>query len=343
MGQAQGEADREAIHAFYALRLKNAIAQTRLYGCREVREGELLALSRRCLVHVRRQQPAAYRELFGISEGARLPLDRLWLMGNLTDLRDVAACKAAQPEAADGPEEGCSAMLSQSPKGPIFAQNWDLNADNAPFVRLIHRRPAEGPETLSLTCAGCLSLMGLNSEGLAVGTNNVRSRDSQPGSGYLDLIHQMLGQERLAAAKSKLEGARRAAAHTYWLLDASEGYLIECTATQHRSERIEGAPRVYTNHIQHPDLKALEVMGDPGSTYVRQTRLEALLQAGDPSPKRLQSLLSDHENGLKAVCRHGETGIRSNGAVVIWPAERRMWASLGPGCQGDWHGMTLSG
>lgn len=376
LGQAYGEELRAEIGRFYALRRANATAQTARYGRRAVPEAELLALSERCLKVLARFSPEGYEELLGVSEGAGLPLPKIWLMNALTDLRDVAATAteasspsvrasgpsdraSASSDRASGPSgrapeglppppgaegEGCSSILLSRERGgghPLAAQTWDLDVDQQPFVVLVERHPDRGPPTVALTTAGCLSLTGINAAGVAVGTNNIRATDARPGVGYLDVLHAMLGQPRAADAAQLAAQAPRAAAHYFFALDAQEAHAVECTATQHAHRALVDAAAIYTNHIQDPDLRALEVMGDPGSTHARADRLQALCGEGEHGPASLRAALSDHEGGAACVCRHEVRGIRSNGAVVLEPAHRRLHAIGGPPCGSAWRTVEL--
>ena len=60
--------------------------------------------------------------------------------------------------------------------GEILAgQTWDLNPQDIDYVVGIHRKPEEAPETWSITVSGCPSLVGMNADGIAVGTTNINA------------------------------------------------------------------------------------------------------------------------------------------------------------------------
>ncbi|MEA1619090.1 hypothetical protein SOQ14_09185 [Erythrobacter sp. T5W1-R] len=58
-------------------------------------------------------------------------------------------------------------------------QTWDLNGPDVDYVIALHRLPDDGPETWTVTCAGCQTLMGMNAHGLAVGTTNLKTRGAR--------------------------------------------------------------------------------------------------------------------------------------------------------------------
>src|SRR5690606_23789451 len=112
------------------------------------------------------------------------------------------------------------------------------NPTDLEFVVAVHRKPAGGLESWSITCTGCLSLMGMNETGLTVGTTNIKARDTQPGVGYLSLLHRALASSNVSEAKAVIESAPRAAAHTYWLADAEGAVELECGSRQVSERRL---------------------------------------------------------------------------------------------------------
>ncbi len=345
MGEAHGEACRELIHALYARRVANAIEQARTYGGRTIDEAGLMALSARCLPAVQAYHPAGFEELSGIAAGANLTPLQIWTMNALTDLRDVAAFADLAP--ADG--QGCSSFIVQADRtaeGRRFCgQTWDLSTDNMPHVLMVRRAPKEGPKTLCLTTTGCLSLMGLNEYGVAVGTTNIRAYDSRAGVCYLDVIHKALTARTTDGAAHAVTEAPRAGAHYFYLLDADGHSLaLECTAAQHQAVRVEQGTYVHCNHFVCDALLDLEVKGTPmASSSHRQARLTTLLDgATQPlTPEDLMGFLEDTSGGANAISRHDFAGISSNGAVVMEPSQRQLWAVHGPPDRGTWQRMAL--
>lgn len=340
MGVAHGEACRDEIHVLYARRIANAVEQAHLYGGRTIDEGGLLALSERCLPFVAEYHPAGLEELRGIATGAQLSLTQVWAMNALTDLRDVAAFSAPP----DG--EGCSSFIVQSDlaaEGRRFCgQTWDLSTDNMPHVLMVRRRPDTGPETLCLTTTGCLSLIGMNAFGVAVGTTNIRSYDSRIGVGYLDVIHKALTEASAEDAVDTIVSAPRAGAHYYYVMDESRAMAVECTAMQHETVEVTTGAYVHCNHFLCDAQKDLEVAGTPvTSSLHRQQRLSTLLERGAPTPDDLMRFLGDTSGGVNAISRHDFNGISSNGSVIMEPARRQLWAVHGPADQSDWTRMSV--
>lgn len=330
--------------------MANAVEQAAQYGGRAVDEEWLLNVAQRSLLAVETYHPSGYDELSGVAAGSGLSVDRVWAMNALTDLRDVAAFAHDEVVAGLAEGEGCSSIVvhgSTTEDGrALGAQTWDLGTDNMPFVRLVERAPDRGPRTLALTTVGCLSLIGINSSGLAVGTTNLRTLDARIGVGYLDVIHRALSADSFEEARRAIREAPRAGAHYFYLVgDEGRVGVFECTATRVVETGVPEGFYVHCNHVLDTESRALEAQGTPvASTHHRQARLTQLAEAaGRLSPAFLRDFFSDDEGGPLAINRKDFAGISSNASVVMEPSTRRLWAVHGPADEGTWQEWRLGG
>lgn len=345
MGQAFGEQCREQIAELYDLRMRNAIEQAASYGGRIVHEGLLIEVARRCLPIVQAYHPDGFEELAGIALGADLSLEKIWAMNALTDLRDMVGF--GDLAAMKGEGEGCSSFIVQedltNPGPPLCGQTWDLAPDNMPYIRVVLRKPEHGPATTCLTLVGCLSLIGMNDAGIAIGTTNVRTTDSGLGVGYLDIIHKALSAPDLATAAGAITEAPRAGAHYYFLLDSQgKGRAIECTAKRHVELEVRRGHYVHCNHLLFGSNQEVEVTTSPvtkPSTRHRHERLSTLIQTAKKplAVDGMKRFLSDHERGeSQCICRHDVDDMSTNGAVIMAPRDGLFWAVHRQPCLGEW-------
>lgn len=338
IGEQFGEACREEIRQLYELRMDNAIDQAQRYGGRSIGRAGLLELSARCWAVLERWSPDGVQELQGIARGSGLDPLQVWALNGLTDLRDLAAFGLAEEA------EGCTAALV-APGGThsrqtLTAQTWDLATDNMPFVRVVRRRPEAAPATACLTLVGCLSLIGVNDRGVAVGTTNLRATDNRPGVSYLDALHRALACPTRAEALQAILRAPRSAAHFFYVADGDGATAVEATAHREVMKEVTGT-YVHANHFLEPELVGLEVAGTPmASSRHRQARMEALLAEGPVDLARLRAALADREGADRAIERRDFGGISTNGATIVNPAERRLHAVHGP-ASGDWIQVDL--
>jgi isopenicillin-N N-acyltransferase-like protein len=331
MGEAFGEAFRDAIAEFYDLRLANALRDAHRYGRPAARESDLLTLAAACLAVHDRVHPAGAAELRGIARGAGLAPEEITALGGLTDLRDGLAWGGALEAAG-----GCTAFLTpgeaSSDGHPRSGQTWDLATDNAPFVVAVERHPADGLATWCITAVGCLSLMGLNEAGLAVGTTNLRTRDAGVGVPYLGLLQRALEERDAPAAAAAILDAPRAGAHFYSLLDAAgKARAVECTGRLAAQVPVADESHVHCNHCQVPAHQALEADTPKASSQARRRRMESLLGArhGSLDEAYLRACLADEEGGALAIRRDDFNGISTHAAIVADPTAGTFTACAG--------------
>jgi isopenicillin-N N-acyltransferase-like protein len=344
MGEAFGESCRDEIAALYALRLENALDQARRYGGRSAQEADLLALAGACLEACATWHPAGADELRGIARGAALPPEKVLAMNGLTDLRDALAW-GAPPDTATG----CTAFIvqrDQTADGQLWAgQTWDLGTGNLPHVVAVARRPHDGPETWCVTTVGCLSLMGMNGEGVAVGTTNLRTTDARVGVPYLSVIHAALEMRSAAAASQRILEAPRGGGHSYTVVDRHGGaYAIECTARRGRRMALRGGFHVHTNHCQLAEHRAIEAAVSFASSEARLARMRTLLRDATRVDRAyLTRCLADTEGGKLAICRDDFDGISTNAALLVGPEGPVVAACQGLPTTARWRDLVQRG
>jgi len=340
LGRAHGEALRQKIAAFVEQRQRALSAYFAERG-EQGRVSEFEAAGRACLEVARAWDPAGTEEHDGIAEAAGLDSALLYAFANMTDVRDVLLL----PSAPD--REGCTSVLVPRSRAAserlIAAQTWDLNPDDLDYVVAIHRRPADGPETWSVTCAGALSLVGMNAEGVAVGTTNIKTRASRPGAGYLTILHRAIRSQTRAEARELLRSAPRAAAHTYWVADATGAHELETDPALVVERSLEGDAIVQTNHCQAPELKRREGEAASSSSERRLSRARAWLATTGVDREAVQRLFADRSDGVDSINRRPEDsqGTTTNACLICIPETRELWACRGPADRGAWRRLEF--
>ncbi len=332
MGRAHGETLRNEITAFIQGRREALRAYAARRGQDDVSGFE--EAGARCLSLAKEWDPEGILEHVGIAEGAGVDPALLYAIANLSDLRDILLL-------SDAPEgEGCSMLLlppgSTDGGQVIAAQTWDLGPRDLDFVVAVERYPSDGTRTVSLTCAGCLTLIGVNEHGLAVGTTNIKIRGAAPGVGYLSILHRMIRERTVGAASALLTGVKKAAAHTYWIATGDEATEWECGPTTGVERKLGDRPICRTNHCLSASLQAREGEVPTSSSRARLARLEALTAGATHGVESLRELFADRADGIDSISRFPEDGqpTATNAVVICLPAERRMWACRGPAVRG---------
>ncbi|MEE2787468.1 MAG: C45 family peptidase [Myxococcota bacterium] len=335
MGQQQGEAFRARIQAFMAVRFDAVEGYCSDRGFATTRLKEIAHQSMAIFQDWDRD---GFDEHLGIAQGAQVDAVDLYLATNMTDMRDALILEA--PAAAD--HEGCSSILvpaSMTRDGVAIAgQTWDLNPPDIEYIVAVKRRPEYGPSTWTVTCAGCLTLMGINQTGLSVGTTNIKTRGSRPGVGYLSVLHRLIRTHSVREAASILKNAPRAGAHVYWLADPVE--LREYETSPDRIVRREAGkgPLCHTNHCLDTVHQTLEGEASSDSSRCRLDRLETLLDRDDHTLETIQAIFADRHDGVLSINRYAEDdqGTATNAVFVAFPAHREAHACRGPADRGAW-------
>lgn len=344
MGLSFGETSRAEIHDLYRRRIDNAIAQAKRYGGQVVDEGDVLAVAQASVAVTRAFDPHGMDELEGIAAAADLALVKVLAMNGLTDFRDALSWPGNAAASAD--VGGCTAIVAapdatRTDAAPeaghvLAAQSWDLATDNLPFVIGVVRRPKDRPATCTLTTDGCLSLIGMNEHGLAIGTTNIRTTDARPGVNYLSVIHKALAQTTHEAAAEVIARAPRAGAHFYYVASAERVTLLECSARNAIRRELERGVAVHANHCLEPENQAIEGSAATSSSRHRQARMEALGAERPLTFEKIRGFFADTDGGADAICRDDFDGLNTNGAVVMAPGTRRIELVHGVPSRGTW-------
>lgn len=337
MGRQYGVHYRDMIQAFVADRVTVVDAYLRRRGHAGV--DTLFEAGAACLARVRDFDPRGFAEHHGIAEGAGLDPVRLFTTANMTDIRDIIALPDDPPVVED---EGCTAALlpprMTAGGNAIQGQTWDLNGPDVDYVVAVHRLPDDGPETWSVTCAGCQTLMGMNQHGIAVGTTNLKTKGAKVGVPYLSVLHLALSQGTRAAASAILQDAPVAGSHSYWVGDRDGAIEWERTPSSADARSTDKGAIVRTNHCLFDGNIALETDLSP-STHQRFDRMQRLLeQSHDHSAQGLTRLFADRSDGRLSINRFAEddSGATTNAVVAFDPAELTFLACRGQADRGVW-------
>lgn len=340
MGRQYGEQCREQIRELLTIRLTSALSHAAARG-KKFSQQQALVIAAENLTKLKLFHPEGYRELLGISEGSNITMAELYILQGLTDFRDFLSWG----KTPDG--LGCTSLIitrERSHSGQlILAQNWDLQTSNMPYVCFVKRKPFHGPQSLSLTIAGGLSMIGLNSEGVAIGTNNIKTKDARQGVHYLNLIHKVMTCKSTTESKNLIHNAIRSGAHYFLIGDANGEYCgLECSAT-HSEEILEKNGIVtHCNHPLHSAIAELSAEDMGPSTCHRQKRVDELSDKKNFNIESIKNILSDHKGGDLAICRHDvDEGISTNASVIIEPEKGVIHACRSNAHEGIWQSFSF--
>lgn len=283
-GRAHGEHWRAAIHELAEIRLALTLRRSGFLD-----EGEVLAAAGLHLPVLRDRLPRMAEELEGIAEGAGLSPERVVVLNQYTDLRDVPRSVLGLPEGAprstgtdpaEADADGCTAVYFLGDRGPLMGETWDLHANAAPYVRMLRIAPAgSDEETLCVTLTGCLGAAGINAHGVAVTINNLSSTDGRVGVVWPALVRSMLEQPNARAAYELLLRTPLSSGHYYVIADGHDYYGVETSGELKVLTQLgPRAAHLHTNHCFDPVLRRREAV-PAGSTSFHRLNLATTLYA----------------------------------------------------------------
>lgn len=267
--------------------------------------------------------PALLEEIEGIAEGSGRHLDEILALNTRTEILPPSYPGAPHGDwqriaagnvAAGVPDWGeCTSIAvkpAQSATGTtLLAQNWDwLGTQRAALVLLRCALP-DGGAYLTLTEAGMLAKIGLNSHGFGVCLNILRSKDdgSKLGVPVHVLLRALLGCESVEAAVGFASGLDFGASSNVLCADVS-GDTAALEFSPRGLEVVRGAEAAlcHTNHFVAPDSAIHQASLAPNlSTFQRLERIGGLVRAqrGKFAPEDLQRMLRDESAGFLSICR----------------------------------------
>jgi isopenicillin-N N-acyltransferase-like protein len=291
-----------------------------------------------------RHAPDLLEEMRGIAAGAGCELVDVLLINTRSELMgtmDACTSLAAAPEVTD--------------RGRVLlGQNWDWYPVLEPEPVLLQIRQPDKPEILTLTEAGQVGKIGLNSAGLGVCLNFLSHRDRGQGVPVHVILRRMLECAHLGAAIRAAYGVPRGGAANV-LLAHADGEILDLELTAREADFLygDGGWLVHANHFESVRLRG----GDTGlplsmSSLARSTRARRLLSAaagkGRISTETFQAILRDHAHGSYAICRHAEpteppleqTATRASAIMDL--TARTLSLAPGQPCSEPYQTFTLS-
>jgi isopenicillin-N N-acyltransferase-like protein len=296
---------------------------------------------------IRLYTPHLLQEMEGIAAGAGLSLEEVLALNCRTELLSTSEIPLCQE---------CTAIFAAPERTAgghtLLAQNWDWYDILRGGMILLRIAGPGRPTVLTLTEAGMVGKIGLNSAGIGVCTNFLRHDQRRLGLPFHLMLREMLEAPRLGLAVAAAYRAGRADAGNYLLAHADgEGINLEAAPASVAWLHPRDGLLVHTNHFLVPRLQE----GDTGilesdNTLIRYGRAVHLLQrrAGALTVEMLMEILRDHFDRPKSICRHPDPTLpraeqsATLASMVLDLTAARMYVAVGEPCQGDYYSVDLT-
>jgi isopenicillin-N N-acyltransferase-like protein len=275
--------------------------------------------------------PELLEEIEGIAAGSGRHVNEILALNSRTEIlpptypgqphpdrQSIAACNVSGGIPDWGECTSIAIQPAMSTTGStLLAQNWDwLGAQRAALV-LLRGTESDGSTYLTLTEAGMLAKIGLNSHGFGVCLNILRSSDdgSKPGVPVHVLLRALLKRRSVDDAVAFASKLSFGASSNVLCADAG-GKTAALEFSPRGLDVIRGARAAlcHTNHFIAPEAAKHQASLAPSlSTYPRLERVESLAGAhrGGYSPEDLQEMLRDESAGFLSICRRPDPSVEA--------------------------------
>ncbi len=305
----------------------------------------IFELAQRLMPYHHRFDEALCAELEGISDGSGVPMPELMVMNGFTDFVDVL-----HQHIVDDPG-GCTAVLTapnQSPTGHGYlAETWDMHTGATPFVLMLDAHPDGQPAFSTFTLNGCVGMIGMNELGIAVGINNLYTKEGKRGVTWPFVVRKMLAQQTLGEAMKVLDDADLAGAHNYLVMGPDgHGFNVEA-APGIRAATPLTTTYLHTNHCFDAEMIHIERPRTPQARQSTVTRLDQAHEfinanAGQITPDVLMDFTRIRKDEGFSICQSPVEGydVETSGAVIMSPHTGEMWALWGRPSENEFERFT---
>ena len=293
------------------------------------------------------------QELKGLSEGSGRKTEEITLLTAFNEIQFYYASARVVPY---GRPTGCTSFCvtgTSSENGEtIIAQNNDgsthPNLDEYDF--LMTMKTDSGIKLLTLNIMGCLSFVGLNSNGIALCINALSDGNFKIGVPFSVITRKILGSKNIGEAINAVITPERGAGANYLIADENgECYDIETTARGFNYFYVD-KHLGHANHYLTRTISGKEIAQTTRvSTIIRGNRINKLLNSysGKINVDTAFRFLKDHVNYPTSICTHPdealppEMAMKTMDSIVISPSRREMYVTRDNPCKVPFKKYTL--
>jgi isopenicillin-N N-acyltransferase like protein len=306
---------------------------------------QAISLARRFVTVLLDFDPAILEEIRGIAEGAGLEFEEVLALNCRTELMYPAKSATGEctslavlPEAAAGGEV-------------LIGQNWDWKPHLKHSTVILDIEQEGKPGVVTLTEAGIVGKIGLNSAGLGACLNILKSPIGMVGVPIHVLMRSLLNCERLGDALQKIVSRNRASNNNCLLAHADGAALdFEMAPDQWDCLYPEKGVLVHANHFTSERLKPLDTgVVEYPDTLLRfgRARQELLRRAGRITVGDFKEILRDHLNHPDSICRHPDERdpeleqAQTVASIIMDLTRREVHVAPGPPCENEYHSLKF--
>ncbi|KAG0645132.1 Acyl-coenzyme A:6-aminopenicillanic-acid-acyltransferase 29 kDa subunit [Hyphodiscus hymeniophilus] len=257
---------------------------------------EVQEVARSFDLEIRAKWPRYHAELQGIADGSK------------HDILDIVAINVRTEIAFGLFSDGCTSLFWETPEHVFLGQNWDWMEEQKANIIVLTIKQESFPAIKMVTEGGIIGKIGINSAGVGVCLNAIRTKGLDVSRMPVHLgLRSVLESSSAKEAVAKLEGVGMAASAHMLIGDASgEAVGLEFTkSTFAKLKKDDLGTIVHSNHllVDHAGLKDPAWMKDSLERFQRMTALTQKYVGKGPSLEEFSALFQDESGYPGAICR----------------------------------------
>jgi len=198
-------------------------------------------------------------------------------------------------------ENECTAVYA--PQTNMLGQNWDWGAKSEEHTVLLDVKRENKPDFTTLTEAGMLAKIGMNSAGLGMCLNALRTYKERSGVPIHILLRSILDQETITQATEKIEQTEKDTAGNI-LIAQQNGEYIDIEIEHNKTHKHKSLDPIYvhTNHYLAKDItkKDLDIHQSSIHRYKKATEISKTYKG---TKKDLLKILYNKDNEKYPILR----------------------------------------
>ena len=306
-----------------------------------------LQLAKQFIPAIQAFDPTLLEEIKGIAEGARMEFEEILAINVRTELMypDQLTAGGECTALAALPEATASGDM-------LIGQNWDWKPLLLETVLLLEIEQPGRPNVVTLTEAGIVGKIGLNSAGLAACLNILKSPVQEVGVPIHILMRGILNCERFGDAIGRIVSLDRGSANNT-LIAHRGGAAMDFEMIPKDVEFLypENGVLVHTNHITSERLKSMDrTIAQFPDTLLRYGRAKQKLlpRAGKISVADFQEIFRDHFNYPDAICRHPNPRapevekVQTIVSIIMNLTQKELYLCQGPPCVNEYQTLRFA-
>ena len=291
-----------------------------------------------------------FEEMTGVVDGSGVPIEEVAALNARWEV--MYSALADEAAAVDGCT-GFGVQPEVTADGRAYmGQNWDWIPEIETFVMDVRRESK--PDMVVMTEAGIVGgKIGVNQHGIGMAVNGLISA-GDGADPYRKPMHvrfrEAMDAERLdTAIRPLIAGDRAVSANVILGHAAGEFIDLELSPTAVNHLYPEDGILTHANHFVDDRVESEFELLVP-DTLCRAPRMRRLLErrADEIDVDVITGVLRDHFGRPASICRHADEDlpererVHTNGSYVVDLEDRRLLATRGPPCKGEYQAFDVA-